>query len=108
MSFKHHVDAGPDFTVPSVSVAGLPTIDFEFRGDTCRAKMEGAALYAKMRRDGNCDLRLKDAGGEVLADLVVNERSHRTMTENVIDIGSALLWSHWRYLEASRHVAEEE
>jgi hypothetical protein len=57
-------------------------------------------LYCEARGDGGIDMRLTDATGEVLADLVVNARSHRNMTENVQDIGSALLWSHWRHQQA--------
>lgn len=85
-------------TIPSVSTSGAPTIAFEFAGETCTAELAGAQLRAEVRSDGRCDLRLTDAAGEVLADLVVNDRSHRNMTENVMDIGSALLWSHWRYV----------
>lgn len=91
------------FTVTSVSVSGAPDLRFEFNGDTCRCEMEGAKLYVEGgRKDGGANMRLTDATGEILADLVVNERSHRTMTENVVDIGSALLWSHWRHQQAGK------
>jgi hypothetical protein len=97
-----------DFTTQTISVTGAPDIMFEVRGDTIRAEIEGAKLYAEVRApvytDRNlgpaADLRLTDANGEILADLIVNPRSHRNLTENVTDIGSALLWSHWRYLQA--------
>lgn len=92
---------GNEFTVPSVSISGAPTIEFHVRGDTCRAECAGAKLYAETRSDGGADLRITDAKGEVLADLVVNPRSHRDLTENLVDIGSALLWSHWRFTQAS-------
>lgn len=89
------------FTVTSKSISGAPDIEFRFNGDTCRAGIAGAQLYVEGgRADGGSDMRLTDATGEVLADIVVNERAHRTMTENVVDIGSALLWSHWRHQEA--------
>lgn len=39
------------------------------------------------------------ADGVILAALTVHARGHRTTTENLIDIGSALLWSHWRWTE---------
>lgn len=92
-----------DFNVTSVSVSGAPDIEFRFTGDVCRAEIAGATLYCEGgRADGGIDMRLTDATGEVLADLVVNERSHRTATENLVDIGSALLWSHWRHQEASK------
>lgn len=107
MSFKHHQDPATVFDVTSESEAGLPSIDFHFCGDTCRAELCGATLHVEGgRRDGGADLRLTDAGGEVLADIVVNPRAHRDMTQNVIDVGSALLWSHWRYLEAQKLKAD--
>ena len=89
-----------EFTVTSVSVAGAPPLEFRFAGDTCRASVAGAQLYCEMRGDGDIDMRLKDATGEVLADLIVRQRSHRNATENLVDIGSALLWSHWRHEES--------
>lgn len=87
------------FTHKTVSIAGAPDITFEIRGETCRAELGGAKLYAEACADG-ADLRLTDARGEVLADLLVRPRAHRNLTENVTDIGAALLWSHWRYLQA--------
>ena len=84
----------------SVSINGGPTIEFRVRGDVMDAELCGAKLHAELRHDGKCDLRLTDATGFVLADLIVNERTEVNMTENVRDVGSALLWSHWRYLQA--------
>lgn len=90
------------FDQESISIAGAAPITFNFNGDTCRAELAGAELYVEARADGGADMRLKDASGEVLADIVVNPRTHRNLTENVTDIGSALLWSHWQYVEASK------
>lgn len=90
------------FNVTSQSISGAPDIEFQFKGDTCRATSSGAQLYCEMRGDGDIDMRLTDATGEVLADLVVRQRAHRTATENLVDVGSALLWSHWRHEEARR------
>lgn len=87
--------------IPSVSIAGAPTIEFRFAGDICTADLAGAHLYAEARSDGAADMRVTDATGFVLANLVVNERTERNLTENIIDIGSALLWSHWRHTQAS-------
>jgi hypothetical protein len=93
--------------IPSVSIAGAPTIEFRFAGDTCTADLAGAHLYAEGGRpDGGCDLRMTDADGFVLANLVVHERAERNMTENLIDIGSALLWSHWRHEQAKTPPAD--
>lgn len=92
---------GRAFMVTSVSVSGAPDIQFHFAGDTCRANLAGAELYCEMRGDGDIDMRLTDASGEVLADIINRQRSHRDATENLVDVGSALLWSHWRHQEAS-------
>ena len=96
------------FKTESVSISGAPSITFEFNGDTCRAELAGAKLYAEVRdpvyKEPNlgpaADMRLTDAKGEVLASIIVNGRAHRNLTENITDIGSALLWSHWRCVQA--------
>lgn len=91
------------FTTESVSIAsdGAPSIIFNVDGDTMRAELAGATLYAEVRRDErSANLRLTDHDGEILADIVVNERTHCNLTDNVTDIGSALLWSHWRRAQA--------
>lgn len=103
-----------EFKTETISIAGLPTITFEVRGATMRAELAGAKLYAEIRdpvyTDRNlgpaADLRLTDATGFVLADLIVNGRPERNLTENVTDIGSALLWSHWRYQESQRQALD--
>ena len=89
-----------EFDATSVSTSGAPDIVYHFAGHTCRAELAGARLYCEMREDGGIDMRLTDAGGEILADIVIKERSHRNATENLTDVGSALLWSHWRFLQA--------
>jgi hypothetical protein len=95
-------------TIQNISTSGAPTIDFRFAGDTCTADLAGAHLYAEGGRpDGGCDLRITDAQGFVLANLVVNERPERNMTENLMDIGSALLWSHWRYIQSLPPMSEQ-
>lgn len=88
------------FETTSISIAGAPTIEFRVHGDTCRAELAGATLYAEVCDQG-ADLRLTAADGEVLASLVVLPRAHRNLTENVTDVGAALLWSHWRYTQAN-------
>ena len=91
--------------IPNVSIDGAPDIEFKFAGDTVTADLAGAHLYAEVRGDGGCDLRITDADNYVLASLVVNERAERNLTENIMDIGSALLWSHWRWLQAKARAA---
>jgi len=86
--------------IESISIDGAPTIEFRFAGDTVTADLAGAHLYAEVRGDGGCDMRITDADNFVLANIVLNERAERTLTENVMDIGSALLWSHWRFTQA--------
>lgn len=98
-----------EFTTKSISISGAPEITFEFRGDTCRAELAGAKLCAEVRApvytDRNlgpaADLRLIDLDGEILTDIIVNGRAHRNLTENITDVGSALLWSHWRHVQSS-------
>lgn len=99
MSFKR-IDSNA-FTVTSTSISGAPDLKFHFNGDTCRAEIAGAKLYCEARGDDGIDMRLTDATGEILADIVVNPRGHRNATENLVDVGSALLWSHWRHQEAA-------
>lgn len=87
--------------IESVSIAGAPTIEFRFAGDTVTAELAGARLYAEVTRvDDEADLRVTDADGFVLANLVVKPCTEVNLTENVIAIGSALLWSYWRFRQA--------
>jgi len=89
------------FETTTVSTSGAPDILFKFEGDTCHAELAGATLYAEGgRTDRAIDLRVTDSTGFILADLVVRARPERDDTENLTDIGSALLWSHWRWSEA--------
>lgn len=91
-----------EFNSTSISTSGAPGIVFKFAGGTCTAELAGARLYIERRRDEDFDMRLTAADGEVLADIVVCKRPHRNDAENVTDVGSALLWSHWRHVEAER------
>jgi hypothetical protein len=93
--------------VPSVSISGAPEIAFKFAGHICTAELAGTRMFAEMRSDGGIDMRITDATGEILADIIVNERAHRNATENLMDVGSAL-WSNWRYQEASRSATIDE
>lgn len=97
-----------NFEVTSESTSGAPTITFAFKGDTFSAFLAGASLYGEYEGDDKLRIRLNDADGELLADVTAHPRNHRNTTENAIDIGSALLWSHWRYVEASSIAAAAE
>ena len=91
-----------NFETIIISTSGAPDIAFRFAGDTCRAELAGATLYAEGgRKDGGIDMRLTDATGLVLANIVVGPRRERNDTDNLTDIGSALLWSHWRWAQAT-------
>lgn len=97
-------ETGDGFVATSVSIAGAPTIEFRFAGATCRAALGNTTLYAEVHADEtSAMLRMKDGDGQVLADLHVLQRADRTITENVIEIGSALLWSNWRFEQARVH-----
>lgn len=91
------------FTVPQESIAGLPTITFEFDGSLARATLAGAKLVAHYSPfDGDrANLSISDEHGEVIADVMVRKvETDKNITESVLRIGSALLWSHARYIEA--------
>jgi lambda repressor-like predicted transcriptional regulator len=95
-----------DFKIENVSIAGAPTIEWHFTGDVARAECAGGKAYAEMRGDGCADLRITDAKGEVLADVVVRKMpADETITASLMNVGTALLWSHARYVEAK--AAEE-
>jgi hypothetical protein len=89
-----------NFEVPVTSSTDAPGFTLHFRGHTVHAELAGAKLYGEAEGDDRTRLRLTDASGEVLADITVHPRAHRNATENVIDVGSALLWSHWRWTQA--------
>lgn len=96
------------FTVPQESIAGLPTIQFEFDGSLCHAMLAGATLTADASvGDGDrANLTIVDVQGEVIADIMVRKiETDKDITESVLRIGSALLWSHARYVEAKSKAA---
>lgn len=96
-------------TIPSISIAGAPVIDFRFAGDVCVAELEGARLRAEMKSDDTCDVRIHAADGKCLADIVVRVREpDDNLSESLMSVGSALLWSYWRYVEAKRAAADVE
>jgi hypothetical protein len=89
------------FKVPNISIAGGPTVDWNFTDDIAHAECDGAKAYAEMRSDGSADLRITDAAGEVLADVIVRKLpADETITVSVMNVGTALLWSHARWSDA--------
>lgn len=105
---KDNMSDNSNFDFPVESIGAAPNLTFHFRGDTVCAELVGARLYGEAEGDERTRLRLTDASGEVLADITLHPRSHRNATENVIDIGSALLWSHWRWMQAQSQTATPE
>lgn len=99
-----------EFTVTRESPTGdVPAITYQVRGDTIRAEMaNGAKLYAEGgRRDGGADVRITAGDGATIAEIVVYDRPGINLTESVADVGSALLWSHWRLVEADKRSCDE-
>lgn len=87
------------FTIPNVNLSGGPEIAWTFAGATARAELAGAKAYAEQRGDGVADLRVTDASGQILADVVVYKLpADETITVSLMNVGCALLWSHARSL----------
>lgn len=93
-----------EFTVTRESLAGAPVIKFDIKGDTMRAELDGATLYAEVGRDESADVRLTSACNHVLADISVRAPFGTTLTDAVADVGSALLWSHHRFVSAGGEI----
>jgi hypothetical protein len=93
-----------EFEVNRIAGAN-PPLKFLVRGDTIRAELDGAKLYAEVC-DKGADLRLTAADGGVLADLIVRPFGEGNLTENVVDVGAALMWSHWRFVQLETAAAE--
>lgn len=89
------------FTVPQESIAGLPTIMFEFDGSLGRAELAGAKLTADTNDDHDrANLCITDAQGNLLVDIMVRRAPvDENIAVSVVRVGSALLWSHARYVE---------
>lgn len=90
------------FNVPSVSIArDGETIEFQFGGGMARAEHVGAHLAADMVGDDRANVMVTDATGDVIADVMVRRMLRdETITQNIINIRSALLWSHERWVKA--------
>lgn len=100
-----------DFKIESISIAGAPTIDFTFSGSLCAAECCGATLAAVLR-DETCaaDVVVTDATGQQLADITVRKLpAGENISVSLMNVGSALLWSHARWVAAqtSTSVAAE-
>lgn len=89
------------FTVPQESIAGAPTIEFKFDGSMATAELAGAKLFAERRDDDTANLKIVDAEGDLIADIMVRKMPRdENITVSVMNIGTALLWSHARWVEA--------
>lgn len=91
------------FTIPQESIAGAPTISFEFQGALGHAMLAGATLTADLCGDDRANVTIVDERGEVIADVMVRKMpTDENITVSVMNIGTALLWSHARWVEAQR------
>lgn len=90
-----------NFTIPQESIAGAPTIDFRFDGSLATAELAGAKLMADRLDDERANLHIIDADGDIIADIMVRKMPRdENITASVMNIGTALLWSHARWREA--------
>jgi hypothetical protein len=65
------------------------------------ATLAGATLTADYLADDRANLIIEDSGGECLADIMVRKVAiDENISVSVMRIGSALLWSHARWVEA--------
>lgn len=89
-----------EFKIPNISIAGLPTIEFTFDGSLARAELAGAKLIADCGGDTDrANLMITDVAGELLADVMVRKMpADESITVSVMNVGSALLWSHARWV----------
>lgn len=89
------------FTSQTISTADAPPIEFQFDRDVGTAEYAGAKLRAEAVGPDRADVTIKDATGEVLADLVVRKMPRdESITVSVMNVGSALLWSHYRWQQS--------
>jgi hypothetical protein len=90
-----------EFKIENISIAGAPTIEFQFAGSCCAAECAGAKLAAIALDENEATIRIEDAGGELLADITVRKMPHdENITVSVMNVGAALLWSHARWVAA--------
>lgn len=97
------------FKIPNISIAGGPTVDWNFTTDVAHAECGGAKAYAEMRHDGCADLTVRTATGQLIADVVVRKMpADESITVSVMNVGTALLWSHARWFGAAVTQGERE
>lgn len=90
------------FTIPNINIAGAPTIDWRFDGSLGLAEVAGARAEAEAVNEESAVVRIRDATDKLLADVLVRKLpSDESITVSVMNVGSALLWSHLRWSEAS-------
>jgi hypothetical protein len=89
------------FKIPNISISDGPTVDWNFTDDVAHAECGGAKAYAEMRSDGCADLTIRTATGELIADVIVRKMpADESITVSVMNVGTALLWSHARWAQA--------
>lgn len=89
-----------DFEHTLNSIGGAPSITFRFSGSTCHAELGGASLVARIGPQESVDLSIHTAEGRLYAALTVQPRPRMEPAHNLMEVGAALLWSHWRWLQA--------
>lgn len=88
------------FTIPQESIAGAPTIEFKFNDSIATAELAGAKLTASRAGDDRASLQIIDATGEIIADVIVRKMpADESITVSVMNVGTALLWSHMRWVQ---------
>jgi len=97
------------FTIPQESIAGAPTIQFRFDGGLATAELAGAKLIASGAGEDRANLQITDAAGDLIADVIVRKMpAEESITISVMNIGTALLWSHARWAQAVSKAPDAE
>lgn len=87
------------------SIAGAPDILFVFNdgeSGVARAELAGARMLAEHVVGSGAELTITDSGGALSIDIIVRPApsDKGSVTDAVMRVGSALLWSHWRWVQA--------
>lgn len=92
-----------EFKQTSISIDGAPTIEFTFDGSVGTAEYAGAKLTTDAIDAERANLQIVDATGTLIADVMVRKMpADENITVSTMNIGSALLWSHFRWQQAPK------